>query len=61
VPILRIPDSHVLDPHRSDGGHSRPGTNTVAADQRRIYTTAIVMHALSVYQRISAARGATRE
>lgn len=61
VPILRIPDAHVLDPHRVDGGHSRPGTNIVVADQRRIYTTAIVMHALSVYQRISAAQGATRE
>jgi len=45
VPLLRIPDSDVIDPSAARD-YSRPGTGIVVADQNRVHTTAAVVHAL---------------
>lgn len=47
APVLRIPDGHVVDPAAKGSSYAaRPGTNIVAADERRVYTAALVLRAL---------------
>lgn len=50
VPILRIPDAHVTNAREPTGRAPRAGTGLVVADQRRVFTTAAVVHALDVYR-----------
>lgn len=50
VPILRIPDAHVVDPRRPPVSAPRRGTGVTVSDDRGSFTTATAVHALHVYR-----------
>lgn len=61
VPILRIPDPRVVDPDREpEPVPALPGTAVVLADDRRVFTTAAVLHTLDRFRKW-ASGGADRQ
>jgi hypothetical protein len=55
TPILRIPPPMLRDPaSRAEWRTNEPGTGVILEDERRIFTTASVVWALSVYARMAA-------